>query len=126
MRSKLPIQMHTGQSIRADHIKAKKFQLPVIGDDNIQLALQSHLMIVRGLHGQISILEQITPAPEFHYLKTTPGIGDVLAETILLETGDINRFKGPGNYASYCRCVDSRRESNGTNSRRFRRKERRE
>lgn len=31
----------------------------------------------------------------------------------MLETGDIKRFNGPGNYASYCRCVDSRRESNG-------------
>jgi transposase len=41
VRFKLQIQMHTGQSIRADHIKAKKFQLPVIGDDNVQLALQS-------------------------------------------------------------------------------------
>lgn len=118
VRFKLQIQMHTGQSIRADHIKAKKFKLPVIGDDNIQLALQSHLVIVRALHHQISILEksileQIDSAAKFHYLKTTPGIGDILAETILLETGDITRFKGPGNYASYCRCVDSRRESNG-------------
>ncbi|MCU7860702.1 MAG: transposase [Candidatus Thiodiazotropha sp. (ex Lucinoma kastoroae)] len=37
----------------------------------------------------------------------------LLALTIALETGDIGRFKGPGNYASYCRCVDSQRESNG-------------
>ena len=51
--------------------------------------------------------------PELDYLKTAPGIGDILALTILLETGDISRFKGPGNFASYCRCVDSRRESNG-------------
>ena len=118
VRFKLQIQMHTGQSIRADHIKAKKFLLPLIGDGNVQLALQSHLVMVRALHGQISILEksilaQIDPLPAFHYLKTTPGIGDILAETILLETGDITRFKEPGNYASYCRCVDSRRESNG-------------
>jgi transposase len=31
----------------------------------------------------------------------------------MLETGDINRFSAPGNYASYCRCVNSVRESNG-------------
>ena len=30
----------------------------------------------------------------------------------MLETGDINRFPGVGSYASYCRCVDSRRMSN--------------
>ena len=31
----------------------------------------------------------------------------------MLETGDINRFHKVGNYASYCRCVGSKRESNG-------------
>jgi hypothetical protein len=34
-------------------------------------------------------------------------------QSCVLETGDIGRFKGPGNYASYCRCVDSRRERHG-------------
>ena len=33
---------------------------------------------------------------------------------VLLETGDINRFKNVGYHASCCRCVESRRESNGT------------
>ena len=33
--------------------------------------------------------------------------------TIRLETGDVGRFAGPGNYASYCRCVDSKYVSNG-------------
>ena len=37
----------------------------------------------------------------------------MLALTIALETGDISRFATPGNFASYARTVDSRRESNG-------------
>ena len=37
----------------------------------------------------------------------------MLALTIALETGDVSRFAGPGNFASYARLVDSRRESNG-------------
>ena len=49
----------------------------------------------------------------FQLLKTANGIGDILALVIMLETGDITRFKSPDNYVSYCRCVDSRRESNG-------------
>lgn len=110
--------MHTGQTLRADRIKAKKFQVPIIGDANVQLALQSHLSMIRAVSTQISVLEktilaQVKPAPKFNRLKTASGIGDILAETIVLETGDITRFKGPGNFASYCRCVDSRRESNG-------------
>jgi hypothetical protein len=36
-----------------------------------------------------------------------------LVLTIMLETGEIERFAGVGNYASYCRCVGSRKNSNG-------------
>ena len=31
----------------------------------------------------------------------------------MLETGTIARFPGPGQFSSYCRCVESRRVSNG-------------
>lgn len=60
-----------------------------------------------------AIKTQIKTNPVFEALKTTCGVGDILAETILLETGEIRRFAQVGNYASYCRCVDSRKESNG-------------
>jgi len=98
--------MHAGQTIRVDHIKAKKYQAPLIGDDNVQLALKSYVSIIRALSSQIKILEksilrQVEPAPGFNRLKTPSGIGDILAETILLETGDITRLKGPRNFASY-------------------------
>lgn len=117
-RLKLLVQMHAGYTIDAGTIKTKKFVLPVIGDHNVQLALSSHLILIRTLTAQIkalenAILNQMTTNDHFNLLKTVPGIGDILAETIVLETGDITRFNGPGNYASYCRCVDSRRESNG-------------
>ncbi len=51
----------------------------------------------------------------FKMLKTIPGIGDILALTIMLEVGDIGRFAKVGNYSSYCRCVRSERTSNGKN-----------
>ena len=50
--------------------------------------------------------------PEFRYLLTMPGIGDILGLTIMLEVGDINRFAKVSNYSSYCRCVKSERFSN--------------
>ncbi len=118
LRFQSQVQMHTGQSVPASRIKTQKYPLPVIGDSNVQLALHSQLVLIRALSAQIkqlekSILSQVEPVATFEWLKTVPGIGDILAEAILLETGDITRFKGPGNFASYCRCVDSRRESNG-------------
>lgn len=50
---------------------------------------------------------------EYKLLKTVPGIWNILALTIMYETGPIERFAKVGNYASYCRCVGSERISNG-------------
>ena len=58
IRFKSQIQMHTGRTIRADYIKAKKYQAPLVGDDNVQLALQSHIVLIRALTVQIKILEK--------------------------------------------------------------------
>lgn len=49
----------------------------------------------------------------YNYLLTMPGVGKILALTIMLETGPISRFQKVGNYASYCRKVNSKRTSNG-------------
>ena len=67
---------------------------------------------------QVQILEQtvrerVKLRAEFKFLKTVPGIGQILALTMMLETGDIRRFPSVGNYASYCRCVGSQKISNG-------------
>ncbi len=111
-------QRQTGQHLSCNKINSKLFRLPVVGDLNVQLAMKANLNMSKALKVQIKLLEksimsQVKECSEFNLLKTTNGIGDVLAETILLETGDINRFNSPGNYASYCRCVDSCKSSNG-------------
>lgn len=49
----------------------------------------------------------------FQRLLSIPGIGPILGLTIALETGPIQRFASAGDYASYCRAVDSRCESDG-------------
>ena len=115
---KTQYQRQTGQTLPTNTIKAKSFQLPIVGDDNVQLAMQSNLYFSRILTQTIrkleaAIMSQIKSIARFNLLKSVDGIGDVLAETIMFETGDIARFKTPGNFASYCRCVDSRRSSNG-------------
>src|ERR671914_1618545 len=51
--------------------------------------------------------------PSFRRLLTMDGIGVILGLTIMLETGEIGRFPRVGNFASYCRCVDSHKLSNG-------------
>jgi transposase len=59
------------------------------------------------------ILKVARTLPYYEKLKTMPGIGLVLGQTITMEVGDIKRFPHPGHFASYCRTVDARRLSNG-------------
>jgi len=82
------------------------------------LAVKSNLAIMRALEEQIKVLEQEVKTrtalkPQFKPLLTVNGIGNILGLTITLETGDIGRFPSVGDYASYCRCVDSKNISNG-------------
>lgn len=53
------------------------------------------------------------PQESLRDLKSISGIGDILGLTILLETGPVERFATVGDYASYCRMVESTRISNG-------------
>ncbi len=50
---------------------------------------------------------------EWELLLTVWGIGKILGLTIMYEAGDVGRFPGAGHFASYCRCVDAQRLSNG-------------
>jgi transposase len=91
--------------------------LNYIKDDDVRLAVQSQLRILHSItkevnHLEESILSKIKSDKHFELLKTIPGVGPILAMTILLETGEIKRFENPGNYSSYCRCVGSKRISN--------------
>jgi transposase len=48
-------------------------------------------------------MDRVKLKPEFKRFKTVPGIGSILELTIMLETGEIERFASVGNYASVCR-----------------------
>ncbi len=89
----------------------------LIGNELVEESIAVMLPVVRVLNRQIKAIEKSVLArgklrEEFALLKTAPGIGEVLALTIMCETGDIKRFATVGNYASYCRCVKSERRSN--------------
>jgi transposase len=62
---------------------------------------------------ETAVLRCARELPCYQKLLTLPGVGRILGLTITMEVGDIGRFKTPGDFASYCRTVDSRRMSNG-------------
>ena len=91
----------------------KKF----FNDNRLVLMGQTNIESIRFLTKQIREIEKVVLKeailrPEYEKLLTVPGIGKVLGLTIMLETGDINRFKKVGNYSSYSRCVKASRTSN--------------
>ena len=59
-----------------------------------------------------SVEGRVKLANNYERLLNVPGIGRILAMTIMLETGPIQRFPGPGNYASYSRAVKAVHTSN--------------
>jgi len=86
--------------------------------EEVRLALAADAAVIDSLSAQIARIEarlrqRLRPRAEFKVLMSAPGIGEVLAGTILLEIGSIERFASVGQFASYARCVDSRRLSNG-------------
>lgn len=59
-----------------------------------------------------TVVKALKPTGDYKALLTVSGIGEVIAWTILLESGDLTRFKDIGHFASCSRCVDSKRTSN--------------
>ena len=110
---------NTGRSMSGTKIKTLT-ELEVdgmFGSDDVAAAVKCNLRACRFLAKEIIMLEKMILSrasirPEYENLLTVDGIGKALALTIMLETGDISRFGKVGNFASYCRCVDSRRISN--------------
>ena len=90
----------------------------LLKEEYLLLSAQANLNIIAFLIQQIKALEKaikkkVKLNKAFEQLMTVPGIGFILAMTIMLEVGDISRFAKVGNFASYCRCVSSQRLSDG-------------
>ena len=81
-------------------------------------SVRSSLTIPQCLEQEIRRMEETVreagrAQPGYALLQTVPGIGPIVAGTILLEVGDMRRFATVGHFASYCRCVGSQYLSNG-------------
>jgi Transposase IS116/IS110/IS902 family. len=109
-----------GSRLSADRIRrlseAEVDQL--LPQADLALAVKGNLSVYHCLVEQIARLEKVVKArmklqPSFRQLLTIDGIGAILGLTIMLETGEIGRFAGVGQFASYCRCVGSQKLSNG-------------
>jgi transposase len=108
------VRISSDQVKRLDAESISRMGLPA----DVELAVESNVAVIATLNAQIDRLEKrlqenVKARAEYGLLTSVPGIGHVLATTILLETGPIDRFATVGNFASYARCVDSVHTSNG-------------
>lgn len=109
-----------GQCVSANIVKrltAEKVE-SCFEDENVALAVKSCVKVRNCLAEEIAKLEQAVHGQvklrrSYKRLVTVPGIGKILALTIMLETGDVSRFADVGNYVSYARLVGSSHLTNG-------------
>ena len=114
------VSRNLGYKISNNEIKKlKKEDAEKLFDSpNLIVMAENSLLAIEFLKKTIKRIEKIVTSQvkmrkEFEMLLTIPGIGIILGLTIMLEVGDINRFHSVGNYSSYCRCVGSKKTSNG-------------
>lgn len=114
------ISRNCGFGLKVNDVKRLKEDLvhPLL-EENEDLALAGRVsketidFLTRKIQAiEAIIVKRIELKEPYQYLLTLPGIGKVLALTIMLETGALSRFAKVGNYVSYCRKVSSRWISN--------------
>ena len=93
------------KQLRRDHVAQV-----LHGEEHLALTGSVCKKVIDTLTRQIKLIEKsalkkVIKVPQYTHLITMPGVGEILGLTITLETGDIGRFVGVGNYASYCRKV---------------------
>ena len=114
------ITRNTGKRIGGNDIKKvdEEWVNDLFQEEHLLLSINSSVGVIGYLTDKIKRIEKVVKGEvklrkEFKGLLTVPGVGEILALTIMLEVGEIGRFKEVGNYSSYCRCVRSTRISNG-------------
>lgn len=116
------VTRHTGQAVSAAKLQGwtlsevrATFPDPCVQETAAALVelLGQQRRIQHRLEKQVLAVGK--PTGSFPRLLSLPGIGNILGLTISLETGPIARFASAGDYASYCRAVNSRCQSDGKN-----------
>jgi transposase len=111
---------HIGIRLTNPQIKAldSKKLAGFFSDKHVLLAAQTACYLMKSIQQSIDAIEEeiLTTQKnrkEYEILTSIKGVGKIIGLTILLETGNIDRFASPGNYASYARCVNTEKISNG-------------
>jgi transposase len=114
------VSRNNGIKLKVGDVKALKTDrvAPYLADnDDLALAGKVSKETIDFLTRKIKAIEHVVEGKvklrePYDRLLDVPGIGKILALTIMLETGPISRFDKVGNFVSYCRKVSSKWVSN--------------
>jgi transposase len=67
--------------------------------------VRAYSVQIKKLEAEINRQAKAKKSREYYLLKSAPGIGPIMAMTILFEVDDINRFPTVKDFLSYCRLV---------------------
>jgi transposase len=114
------IERHKAKRLSSNEIKSLKISdmENIFKQEHLVLSAETNVSTISFLSHQINriqkaVKKKVKLSKSFEYLRTVPGIGEILALTIMLEVGDIRRFPKVGRFASYARCVPTERLSAG-------------
>lgn len=114
------IARHTGQRMSSNQIKqlTEERVSELLADASSGLAARLSLSVMHSLNQAVAqleaeVLKKVRGQTAYRILTSMPGVGAILGQTILLESGPVERFADAGHYASYARCVNSQKLSNG-------------
>jgi transposase len=89
-------------------------------DPSVRRSIETDLALIDACDEQLGVLElyltrhaKIDDGTTFHRLRSIPGVGKILALTLLYEIHDIRRFPAVGQFLSYARLVRGSHESAG-------------
>lgn len=108
---------------RIDQARHRNGLLEHFEDEDLQMAVAANMALVDTLDENIDAIElhiearaKTHDASTFFLLRTIPGVGKILAMTMLYEIHDIARFPTVGQFLSYGRLVAGCHESAGKKS----------
>jgi transposase len=92
----------------------------LFNEKHLCFSVASGIEIIKTIDTQIDAIEkeicrEVKNEYSFSRLMELPGIGKIIAMTIMMEVDTMNRFASDKNYLSFCRLVESTRESNDKN-----------
>jgi len=120
LRTRLVLLNRRTMASNAMGLLCAKFNVGDVVDlpESYRLQAACYQQQIELLHQQMQTLEEalypvLIPHPDTRRLIEVPGIGKLVAFTIMLEIDTINRFASEGQFLSYCRLVPGAKNSAG-------------